>query len=149
MILALDTNVLVYAHLPAMPDHGRVRPWLERQLLDPAVTLGLAPLVLHELVHVITDARRFDPPVSMPEALALARRYLVGVNAAVLPADEAVLAAAVDLMEEHGLGRKRFSDALLAASVLVHGVDELATCNVRDFERILPGKVVDPRAPDA
>lgn len=61
--IGLDTNVLVYAHIPAMPDHEHVRRYLLAQLADDA-RLVVIPLVLHELVHVLTDSRRFDPPIS-------------------------------------------------------------------------------------
>ena len=63
----LDTNVLVYAHVAALPEHGVVREFLAGQLARRDVTLVVTPSVLHELVHVVTDPRRFEPPVAMSE----------------------------------------------------------------------------------
>lgn len=75
-----DTNVLVSAHMASLPEHGVVRGYFEGQLVRRDVTLVLTPAVLHEFVHVVTDPRRFDPPVAMGEALALARLYLGKAN---------------------------------------------------------------------
>ncbi|HSG39732.1 MAG TPA: hypothetical protein VLE27_08860, partial [Thermoanaerobaculia bacterium] len=72
----VDTNVLIYAHMAEMPHHEVVRGFLFDQLSRDDVTLVVTPGILHEFVHVVTDGRRFDPPVAMEDALALARGYL-------------------------------------------------------------------------
>lgn len=149
MKLGLDTNVLVYAHVAALPDHGVVRQFLLRQLGKRGQTVVLTPSVLHEFVHVVTDPRRFEPPVGMGEALALARLYLGRANVECVATDAEALADALVLVERHGLGRKRLADTLLAATLLRHGVTRLATCNPSDFEPFSSLRLVDPRAPDA
>ncbi len=143
----LDTNVLIYAHLPAFPEHRRVRSFLLDELRRPGVTLVLTPGILHEFVHVVTDARRFDVPVPMGEALALARAYLGKSNIECLGADETVLLEAFELLDHHGLGRKRIADTILAATLLHHGVEELITCNLADFRIFEKLKLIDPRQP--
>ena len=74
--LAVDTNILIYAHLPSFDEHAQARSYLMKLLSDAASTLVVTPAILHEFVHVITDGRRFDPPIKMAEAIALARLYL-------------------------------------------------------------------------
>jgi len=143
---AIDTNVLISAHLPAMPEHQRVRAFLLAQLRSPSNTMIVTPNILHEFVHVITDAKRFTPPVAIVEALAIARLYLDRSNVECLAPDEADLRAAFDLMERHRLGRKRVADTLLAATLLRHGIAEIITCNPRDFEVFQTLRIVDPRA---
>jgi predicted nucleic acid-binding protein len=142
---ALDTNVLVYAHIPALDHHAKVRKFLLEQLADRNTVLAVTPMVVHEFVHVITDARRFDPPVPMPEALALARRYLGRSNVECLPVDEAAMLLALDLMDRHGFGRRRIADTLLAATLLASGVHELITCNPDDFRLFETLTLLDPR----
>lgn len=143
----LDTNVLVYAHVAALPEHGVVREFLAGQLARRDVTLVLTPSVLHEFVHVVTDPRRFEPPVAMGEALALARLYLGRANVDCVPTDAESLEAAFNLVDRHGLGRKRLADTILAATFLRHSVRQIVTCNRSDFE-IFPGlQLVDPRGP--
>ena len=95
---------------------------------------------------VAEDGRRFDPPVSMAEALAVARLFLGRSNVECIGANETILLEAFDLLERYRLGRKRIADTLLAATLLHHGISELITCNPRDF-RVFEGlEVIDPRA---
>ncbi len=145
----LDTNVLVYAHVAALPEHGVVREFLAGQLARRDVTLVLTPSVLHEFVHVVTDPRRFEPPVAMGEALALARLYLGRANVDCVATDAEAVAEAFNLIDRHGLGRKRLADTLLAATFLRHGVKQIVTCNRGDFEIFSSLEIVDPRSPDA
>jgi predicted nucleic acid-binding protein len=140
----LDTNVLVYAHLPSFEQHGPVRRFILDALRDPDTTLIITAGVLHEWVHVVTDARRFDPPIPMGEALAVARSYLDRTNVEVAPMDGPVVELAFHLLDQHRLGRKRIADTLLAAALIAHGVDELITCNPRDFAVFDELHVVDP-----
>jgi predicted nucleic acid-binding protein len=142
----VDTNVLIYAHMPGSPHHAAVRSFLLDQLSRDDVTLVLTPTILHELVHIVTDSRRFDPPLAMSEALALARIYLDHTNVECIRLDATAAADAFDLIERHRLGRKRIADTLFAAALLRHGVQELITCNPDDFQ-IFDGLTLrDPRA---
>ena len=146
MRLGLDTNVLIYAHLAVFPESGRVRGYLQRRLADDRCSLALTALVLHEFVHIVTDARRFDPPVAMSEALAIARSYVNRTNIECLPVDEASVRLALDLLDAHGLGRRRIADTLLASALLTHGVTEIVTCNPTDFACFDKLVAIDPRA---
>lgn len=134
MKLGIDTNVLLQAHLPALDRHELAHRYLHRQLALPGVTLVVTPLVLHEFVHVVTDGRRFAPPVAMTEALAVARGYLGRSNVECIATDEPSLLLGLDLLSRHKLGRKRIADTLFAATLLTHGVHRLVTFNVADFE---------------
>jgi predicted nucleic acid-binding protein len=55
--LGVDTNVLVQAHVAASPMHERVHAYLGSLLLREGTEIVLSPLVLHEFVHVVADAR--------------------------------------------------------------------------------------------
>lgn len=143
----LDTNVLVYAHVAALPEHGVVREYLAGQLARRDVTLFVTPSVLHEFVHVVTDPRRFEPPVGMGEALALARLYLGRSNVECVATDSEALADAFVLVDRHRLGRRRLADTLLAATLLRYGVRQLVTCNRGDFEAFAGLQLIDPRDP--
>ncbi len=147
----LDTNVLVYTHIPAMPDHEIVRRFLHAQLHDPETTLAVTAQILHEFVHVVTDPRRFEPPVAMAEALAITRLYLNRTNVDCVVTDAACVREAFDLLEQHALGRNRIADTLFAATLLHHDIHEVITCNPGDFRGFEGLTVIDPRAsaPDA
>ena len=146
MRYGLDTNVLIYAHLPVFAASAQVRGYLQRGLADDRCRFSLTAVVLHEFVHVVTDARRFDPPVAMTEALVIARSYLNRTNIECLPVDEVSVRLALDLLDTHGLGRRRIADTLLASTLLTHGVTAIVTCNPADFARFDELAVIDPRS---
>lgn len=143
---AVDTNVLVVAHIASATHHARVRRYLVAQLAQPDVTLIVTPLILHEFVHIITDARRFAPPVSMHEATAIARLYLEHSNIECLSTDRDAIALALTLLEKHQLGRKRIADTLFAATLLGNDVREIVTCNPSDFAVFNVFALADPTA---
>jgi predicted nucleic acid-binding protein len=140
----LDTNVLVYTHMPSLKDHERVRTYLSSQLNQSDTILVVTPSILHEFVHVVTDGKRFEPPVAMSEALAIARLYLRRTNVECLAMTEESLFYALELLERYNLGRKRIADTLLVATLHQNNVSELITCNPRDFEVFEDLKVIDP-----
>jgi predicted nucleic acid-binding protein len=146
---ALDTNVLVTAHLPAMPDHPVVSEFVRNQIADPDIVVVVTPSVLHEFVHVVTDARRFDPPVPMDRAILIARTYLEHANTECTTIDADTVALAFELLQRHRLGRKRIADTLIAASLLRAGVAEIVTYDVGDFAIIEGLRAIDPRASPA
>jgi predicted nucleic acid-binding protein len=142
----VDTNVLIYAHMTELSQHEGIRSYLIDQLAQEDVTLVVTPGILHEFVHVVTDGRRFDPPVAIKDALAVARGYLNRMNVECLSIDERTIARAFNLLERHQLGRKRIADTLLAAALLDHGVGELITCNLADFQTFKELTLIDPQA---
>lgn len=146
MRLGIDTNVLVYAHMPALKEHEEVRKFLVAELHKPDVRLVITPMVLHEFVHVITDGRRFEPPVPMSEAIAVARLYVGRANVECAAVTEGVLIDTFQLLEQHHLGRRRIADTLLVATFLRHGVHRLVTCNPADFGPFAGLELIDPRA---
>lgn len=141
---ALDTNILVLSHIAAAPGHAEVRSYVLTQLADDHVTLVVTPLVLHEFVHVVTDPRRFAPPLSMSEALAIARLYVGHTNVECLALDRSAIVRAFGLMEQHRLGRKRIADTLFASVLLENDVRELITCNPNDFAVFDAFDLIDP-----
>jgi predicted nucleic acid-binding protein len=141
----IDSNVLIYAHVPSLKAHSAVRSFLLRQLADSHTQLAITPAILHEFVHIVTDARRFEPPVSMSEAIALSRGFVGRANIECLSTDEAALYLALELMQQHRLGRNRLADTLFAATLLANDVHELITCNPADYRIFSTLRLIDPR----
>jgi predicted nucleic acid-binding protein len=110
---------------------------MARRLFETEVrgggSLGLTPQVVHEFLHVSTDSKRFENPLSMTEALRMARTlWNTGDVVRLLPAPE-TLPRTLELMETLRLGRKRILDTALAATLECAGVRRLATFNPGDF----------------
>ncbi|MGE0491461.1 MAG: type II toxin-antitoxin system VapC family toxin [Vulcanimicrobiota bacterium] len=135
--VAVDTNLLIYAQFPAFSEHEMSLAALQALLSDRTRRMVVTVSILHEMVHVVTDSRRFDPPLSMAQAIGEARLYLGRSNVRVLHSDEIDLVNALALLEEHKLGRHRVADSLLAATLRRYQVRTLWTRNIRDF-RLFP-----------
>lgn len=133
MILAIDTDVLVAWAMAGSPRHTAARQLLEDEVRGRGGSLALTAQVLHEFLHITTDPRRFEHPLSMAEALRVAHRlWDAGEVIRLVPAPE-VLPRTLELMERLRLGRKRILDTALAATLESAGVHRLATFNHADF----------------
>lgn len=132
-MLALDTDVLVAWAMAGSPRHEWARGLFAAEVQGQGGSLALTPQVMHELLHVVTDPRRFENPLSMADALRLARRLWDSEDIVrVFPAPE-VVPRTLELMAALRLGRKRILDTALAATLECAGIGRLATFNSADF----------------
>lgn len=143
MTLGIDTDVLVSWVMRGTARHAAARR-LFAQEVEAGGRLGLTPQVLWELVHVVSDPRRFERPLAMPEALRRVRELWDAPEVARLVAGARVVPRALELMERLRLGRKSILDTVLAVTLEASDVSRLATWNGRDFERFHFLEVVTP-----
>jgi predicted nucleic acid-binding protein len=138
-----DTTFLVQLELIELPAHVRAHEWLRREVLDRKVSLAVTPQVLAEFIHVVTDPRRFQKPLTVEEAVNRAHFWW---NAAevkhLLPSFESTQLF-LDWMLRYRLGRKRILDTQFAANLWTAGVRRIITENGDDF-RIFGFEVVTP-----
>jgi len=134
MTTGIDTSVMVAITVREHPAHAQAWRWFADEVRGRDGAMALAPQVLAEYVHVVTDPRRFESPLSMEDALAVASRWWHARECRQVAAEGDALAIFLDWMAEHRLGRKRLLDTLLAASYRVAGVSRLATTDWRDFD---------------
>src|SRR6266436_4384403 len=109
MIHGLDTGFLVAAEVTEHVEHTGARATLAR-LLAGGDLIAIAPQVLAEFIHIVTDPRRFIQPLDMTTA----RQFLAW-------------------LQQFALGRKRLLDTLLAATYRQAGIQSLLTTNQADF----------------
>ncbi len=132
MLHGLDTTFLVQVAVSQHPGHAAARSLLDR-LLTSGDTFALAPQVLAEFVHVTTDEKRFEHPLTSQRALDCA---LAWWNAAevvqIFPGAEATRLFFL-WMKQHRLGRKRILDTQLAATYYHAGVRSILSTNARDY----------------
>jgi predicted nucleic acid-binding protein len=134
VILGVDTDVLVAWVMTGTPLHSAIRRLFEAEIRERGGQLALTPQVVQEFLHVSTDPRRFERPLSMAEALRVCRSLTEAKEILwVLPTRD-VLPRTLDLLETFKLGRKRILDTALAATLECAGVHRLATLNTRDYE---------------
>ena len=79
MIHGLDTGFLVAAEVREHVAHANARATLAR-VLSTSDFIAIAPQVLAEFIHVVTDPRRFTQPLDMSAARRVAGRAVVDVK---------------------------------------------------------------------
>lgn len=132
-MIAVDTNVLVAAF---MPDHARHRQ--AREAVTGLVTIarpwGIPWSVVHEFLVVSTQPRIWREPAWPSEALAAIGAWAGHPTCRLLGEGPGYLERLADLLDGDDVRASRIFDARIAATCLVHGVDELWTAD-RDFSR--------------
>ena len=132
MTHGLDTSFLVALEVGSHADHAACRSRFQR-LLKAGDSFALSPQVLAELIHVVTDARRFSSPLTLEQAVQRAKIWWnAGEIVHVFPTAESTLLF-LGWLEEFKLGRKRLLDTQLAASLAASGVSSVLTLNWDDF----------------
>lgn len=143
-MLALDTDVLVHwTNLDA--EHHEAVQGLIRREVEEGGRLALAQQVCWEFLHIITDPRRLERPLTMEEAIARIRAWWDAPETVRITLPGTVVHRALELMGNYGLGRKRILDTALAATLEAAAVRRIATLNGGDFEVFPFIDVVDPR----
>jgi predicted nucleic acid-binding protein len=128
----VDTSFLVAVEITEHARHDDSLGLLE-VLLVRGDRVAVTPQVLAEFVHVVTDGRRFQRPLSTEMAINKSERWWNATESEqVLPSDIAV-ARFHSWMRHHQLGRKRVLDTLLAATYRAAGITSLLTLNAADF----------------
>lgn len=132
MIYGLDTSFLVAAELHEHPLHTFARGVIEG-IRQKDQLIAIAPQVLIEFIHVVTDAKRVQNPFSMAFAIDAADGWWQGDEVLQVFPSDAAARQCLTWLRQHKLGRKRLLDTMLAATYRHEGVLSLLTTNVRDF----------------
>jgi toxin-antitoxin system PIN domain toxin len=130
-VIAVDTNVLVYAHRSDSPWHGRALAALDG-LGDRR--WGIPWPCLHEFLAIVTHPKIFSPPTPAADALATVDGWRESATLELLGETEEHWAELAGLILEGRVTGPRVHDARIAALCLEHGVEELWTAD-RDFSR--------------
>jgi predicted nucleic acid-binding protein len=143
VIHEIDTGFLVTIEVTRHPSHASARKLLAR-LLAADDSFALAPQVLAEFMHVVTDERRFAQPLAMPEARERAERWWTAREVVNAFPGEHTVPLLLAWLREHALGRKRLLDTLLAATYFTNDVQSIITTNQRDFRVFGHFSVIEP-----
>lgn len=141
-MIALDTNLLVYAHRPDMPAHARARAAVIEALAG-AEPVGLCWPVLHEFLAVVTNGRIFTEPTPIDRAFDQVDHWLASPRALALHESPHHLSTLQQLVTDGRATGAALHDARIAAICLDHGVHELLTAD-RDFSRFPRLRVRNP-----
>ena len=141
-MIAVDTNVLVYAH---REDSSWHKPAAEkvRELAEGRAPWAIPWPCLHEFLAIVTHPRIFAPPTPVPKALEQAAAWLESPSLVLFAEGPGHFRR---LQQTIGAGRvagPQVHDARVAALCLEHGVRELWTAD-RDFSRFPALKTRNP-----
>lgn len=128
----LDCNILVQLALQDHPANATTVALVQSEVQSGRV-LAVPPLVINEFLHVITDERRFQPPLTMTEALQWVDNFLLNPEVRLLESRSESMRQTLDWMRKFQLGRKRILDTHLAAIFYTAGINRLLTSNPKDF----------------
>jgi predicted nucleic acid-binding protein len=132
MIHGLDTGFLVAFEHAEHNEHAAARQTLAR-LIAAGDLLAIAPQVLAEFIHVITDSRRFIKPLDMTATNQLAHQWWTAKEVIHVFPDDATTRQFLAWIKQFSLGRKRLLDTLLAAIFQQAGIHSVLTTNPADF----------------
>jgi toxin-antitoxin system PIN domain toxin len=144
-MIAVDTNLLVYAHRAATPQHAAARAAMARLSVAPGGWAIPWPCV-HEFVAVVTRAAPRGAATPVGVAFDAVRGWLDHPGCRLLGESAAHLDLWRALVERAGVVGGAVHDARIAAICLGHGVAELWTSD-RDFSRFPDLRVRDPLVP--
>jgi uncharacterized protein len=129
-VIALDTNLLVYAHRTEMKDHERAHAVME-QLFDGNMPWAIPVACIHEFMSVVT---RLPKPSTAKRALEQVSEWLSCPVAQVLHSTAAHLQVLEKVILDGQAAGGQIHDARIVAICVENGVRELWTAD-RDFAR--------------
>lgn len=132
-MIAVDTNVLVYAHRAETVVHAVAT----RRLVELAEGTGLWGLPVFcagEFIRVVTHRRVFNPPSTLDEAIQFLERVVAAPGCRILRPESGFFELLTAIVRKADARGNLAFDAQIAAVCRQHGVSSLLT-NDRDFAR--------------
>ena len=132
-MIAVDTNVLIYAHRSETERHAEALQRL-RTLAEGDNPWGLPVFCIAEFIRVVTHLRVFAPPSDLRTALDFIDRLLESPSIRLLLPGQTYPSTFRDVCEAAEVRGNLAFDAQIVAACIEHGVHELVTAD-RDFSR--------------
>ncbi len=143
-MIAVDTNVLVYAHREDSDFHAIAVRKLE-ELAQGKAAWSIPWPCLHEFFSIVTHPRIFEPPTPQKTALEQIDAWLESPSLVLLSETSTHWTELRALLRSGKVVGPMVHDARVAAICLQHGVRQLWSSD-RDFGRFPALSVVNPLA---
>jgi len=141
-VIAVDTNVLVYAHRADSPWHEAAARTVAG-LAEGRAPWAIPWPCLHEFFAIVTHPRIYKPPTPAPGAIDQVEAWLESPSLVPLGETPGYWKSLKPLLLDGRIEGPRVHDARIAALCLLHGVDELWSAD-RDFSRFPELKAKNP-----
>lgn len=143
-MIAVDANILVYAHREDSPHHVAALSALD-ELVQGTGTWAIPWPCIHEFLAIVTHPRIYSPPTPPEVALSAVAALSAAPNARFLHESAAHLDELRRMLSRGDVVGARVHDARVAAICVTHGVSELWSAD-RDFSWFPELRTVNPLA---
>jgi toxin-antitoxin system PIN domain toxin len=131
-LILVDANILLYAEDSVHPRHEQARTWWDEQLSGKG-TVCLCWAVLSAFIRIGTNARVFERPLSLEQALARVQSWLDQPCTRVIRPTERHWTVFRQMLTDGQAVANLVTDAHLAALAIEHGCELTSTDS--DFAR--------------
>jgi toxin-antitoxin system PIN domain toxin len=140
----VDTNLLVYAYVPALEQHAPARRWFE-QTISQDEAVGLAWVSVLGFLRVVTNPRIFRVPLRIERAVTVVDEWLEQQAVEIVLPTPRHWSTLRELLTTGQAGGALTTDAHVAALSIEHGATVYTTD--RDFTRFPGVRTVNPLEP--
>ncbi len=141
-MIAVDTNILVYAHRADSSWHAAAER-VVRELAEATASWAIPWPCIHEFLAVCTHPRIYNPPSSLKRALDQVSYWLESPSLVLLNEGPGYAESLSAVLAESRIVGAAIHDARIAALCRYHGVREILTAD-RDFSRFRRVKARNP-----
>lgn len=141
-MIAIDTNILVYAHRKEPPFHDRGLA-IVKAVAEANEPWAIPWPCIHEFLATVTNPRAFREPTQTGVAFEQIGELGRSGNLVLLGEEPGYWEILERVARERDIHGGKFHDARIAALCLLHHVDELLTAD-RDFSRFPELKCRNP-----
>lgn len=141
-MIAIDTNLLVYAHREDSEWHERAAA-VVAALAESGQEWAIAWSCLHEFLAIVTHPRIFRTPTPLDLAIGQLEAWLESPTLVVLSENEHYLERFREVVLSSRVTGPRVHDARVAALCLSHGIREVWSAD-RDFSMFRDLKLRNP-----
>ena len=143
-MIAVDTNILIYAHREDSPWHEKAYAAIER-LAEGKAPWAIPWPCVHEFLAISTHTRLFNPPTPLSRALNQIDAWMDSPSVHLIAEQPRYWESLRPLLAAGKISGPAVHDGRVAAICLQHGVRELWTAD-RDFGRFAALRVRNPLA---
>jgi toxin-antitoxin system PIN domain toxin len=141
-VIAVDTNLLVYAHREDSDFHATAKEFIE-SLRHQRAPWAIPWPCVHEFIGIATHPAIYKPPSTLTDAFGFVDALLASPDAQLLSESPGYYEKLREISVAARLKGPRIHDARVAALCLHHGVAELWSAD-RDFSAFPQLKVLNP-----
>jgi uncharacterized protein len=138
-VIAIDTNILVYAHREESEWHGAAFGKL-KTTAEGKASWAIPWPCIHEFLAIVTHPKIFAPPTPVAIAVAQVEAWIESPSLVLLAESAGHWPRLSETVKTGRIAGPQIHDARIAALCLDHGITELWTAD-RDFNRF-PALVV-------